>query len=349
MPSGRAEKPLWWLLGASVVLPLLVLAVGSIISYHQNFVDAHDRLERTLGTVTEHATKVFETFEITAVYVDQLIGDVSNDEIRLAEMRYHERLKRLTTTLPQLRDVFVIDLEGHPIVSGTIYPMNYTLDLSDREFYRFLKDNEKADSYLSNVIRSRAAERNLFLIARRRLFRGEKVPFRGVVTTAIAPEYFSDYYARLPAAQDYTVGLVRPMAPSWRGTRRCRKTITRLPANGPLVTAMQAGTSEFVTDVSPADNTERIFAFRRLPREGVYRAGGRLQVSHRDAVGRDDWLSPHLRISGNARTDRAVLVCLGADAGANPSLTRNCARKRRCARAPSMRCARRRRWRRSAG
>src|SRR5262249_28454179 len=71
--SGRAERPLWWLLGASIVLPLLVFAVGSSISYHQNFLDAEDRLERTLGTITEHATKVFETFEITAIYVDQLI------------------------------------------------------------------------------------------------------------------------------------------------------------------------------------------------------------------------------------------------------------------------------------
>ena len=58
---------------------------------------------------------------------------------------------------PQLRDVFVIDLEGHPIVSGTIYPMNYNLDLSDREFFRSLKNNDHADSYLSGVIKSRAA------------------------------------------------------------------------------------------------------------------------------------------------------------------------------------------------
>ena len=107
--TGRAERPLWWLLGASIVLPLLVLAIGSVISYRQSFIDAQDRLDRTLATVTEHATKVFETFEITAIYVDQLIGNVSNEEIRLAEVRYHERLKRLTTTLPQLRDVFVID------------------------------------------------------------------------------------------------------------------------------------------------------------------------------------------------------------------------------------------------
>jgi len=98
-------------LGASIVLPLIVLAIGSVISYRQNFIDAEDRLDRTLATVTEHAAKVFETFEITAIYVDQLIGNVSNEEIRLAESRYHERLKRLTTTLPQLRDVSVRALQ----------------------------------------------------------------------------------------------------------------------------------------------------------------------------------------------------------------------------------------------
>jgi two-component system, NtrC family, sensor kinase len=268
--TGRVERPLWWLLGASIVLPLLVLAVGSVISYHQTYIDAEDRLERTLATVTEHATKVFETFEITAIYVDQLIGNVSNEEIRLAELRYHERLRRLTNTLPQLRDVFVIDPEGHPIVSGTIYPMNFNLDLSDRDFYQALKNNERLDSHLSEVIRSRAADRSLFLIARRRLFRGEKVPFRGVVTTAIAPEYFSDYYARLPAAQNYTIGLVRQDGAILAWYPPLPDSITRLPANGPLVTAMRAGTEHLVSDVSPADNAERIFAYSRLPREGVY-------------------------------------------------------------------------------
>jgi two-component system, NtrC family, sensor kinase len=268
--SGRAERPLWWLLGASIVLPLLVLAVGSIISYHQTYADAEDRLERTLGTVTEHAIKVFETFEITAIYVDQLIGNISNEEIRLAEIRYHERLKRLTDTLPQLRDVFVIDLEGHPIVSGTIYPMNHNLDLSDRDFYQFLKNNEHAETYLSELIKSRAADRTLFLIARRRVFRGDKLPFRGVVTTAIAPEYFSDYYARLPAAQNYTVGLVRRDGAILAWYPPLPEGVTRLPADGALVGAIQQGTQHIVTDTSPGDNAERIFAFRPIPRQNVY-------------------------------------------------------------------------------
>ena len=268
--TSGAERPLRWLLGASIVLPLLVLAIGSVISYRQNYIDAQDRLDRTLATVTEHATKVFETFEITAIYVDQLIGNVSNEEIRLAELRYHERLKRLTTTLPQLRDVFVIDPEGRPIVSGTIYPMNYNIDLSDREFFQNLKNNDHLDNYLTAVIKSRAAERNLFAIARRRQFRGEKVPFRGVVTTAISPDYFSDYYAGLAQAQDYTIGLVRQDGAILAWYPALPDDITHLPASGPLVTAMHQGAKHTVTDVSPGDNAERIFAFRRLPRQDVF-------------------------------------------------------------------------------
>jgi two-component system, NtrC family, sensor kinase len=252
------------------VLPLLVLAVGSAISYHQSFVDAEDRLERTLGTVVEHATKVFETFEITSIYVDQLIGDVSNEEIRLAEARYHQRLKRLTDTLPQLRDIFIIDPEGHPIVSGTIYPFPHAVDLSDREFYQAIKASENASPYLSALIQSRAAERSLFLIARRRLFRGERMPFRGVVTTAVAPEYFSDYYARLPGAQNYSVGLVRKDGAILAWYPPLPASVRQLPRDGPLVTAMQDGSRRIVTDVSPGNDSEELFAFSRIPREAVY-------------------------------------------------------------------------------
>ncbi|MFZ0122796.1 MAG: ATP-binding protein, partial [Xanthobacteraceae bacterium] len=112
--------------------------------------------------------------------------------------------------------------------------------------------------------------RSLFLIARRRLFRGERMPFRGVVTTAIAPEYFSDYYARLPGAQNYTVGLVRKDGAILAWYPPLPASVRQLPPNGPLVTAMHEGSRRIVTDVSPGDDSEELFAFSRIPREGVY-------------------------------------------------------------------------------
>ncbi|MGA7611229.1 MAG: ATP-binding protein, partial [Xanthobacteraceae bacterium] len=151
-----------------------------------------------------------------------------------------------------------------------IYPFPHAIDLSDRDFYQAIKNNENASPYLSALIQSRAADRSLFLIARRRLFRGERMPFRGVVTTAIAPEYFSDYYARLPGAQNYTVGLVRKDGAILAWYPPLPASVRQLPPNGPLVTAMHEGSRRIVTDVSPGDDSEELFAFSRIPREGVY-------------------------------------------------------------------------------
>ena len=125
---GRAEWSLHWLLAASIVLPLAVLAVGSAISYRQHMAEAHDRLQRDLGTAYEHALKVFETFEISARYVDELFLYVSDAQLRAFEGDYHAQLRTLTDTLPQLADIWIIDRNAHPLVSGTIYPIPSQLD-----------------------------------------------------------------------------------------------------------------------------------------------------------------------------------------------------------------------------
>src|SRR5436309_11290561 len=75
---GRAEWALHWLLAAAIVLPLAVLAFGSTIAYRQHLAEARDRVQRDLGTAYEHALKVFETFEISSRYIDELFQFVSD-------------------------------------------------------------------------------------------------------------------------------------------------------------------------------------------------------------------------------------------------------------------------------
>ena len=203
--------------------------------------------------------------------------------------------------------------------------MNYNIDLSDREFFRYLKTNEHTDSYLTAVIKSRAAERSLFAIARRRQFRGEKMPFRGVVTTAISPDYFSDYYAGLAQAQDYTIGLVRQDGAILAWYPALPDDITQLPASGPLVTAIHQGTKHMVADVSPGDNAQRIFAFRRLPRQDVVVLVGASTAGIMRQWSEGMAYHLHLRCSGDAWPRSAVLVCGRAGA---PRISRLCAAAR---------------------
>ena len=56
-----------------------------MISYRQHLTEARDRLQRNLGTVYEHGLKVFETFEITSRYLDELLSDVTDEQIRADE------------------------------------------------------------------------------------------------------------------------------------------------------------------------------------------------------------------------------------------------------------------------
>src|SRR5437588_11485641 len=170
---GRAEWSMHWLLAATIVLPLAVLGVGSVISYRQHEAEARDRLQRDLGTAYEHALKVFETFEISARYVDELFLYVSDAQIRAFESDYHAQLRTLTDTLPQLADIWIIDRDGHPLVSGTVYPIPKQLDLSDRAYFRVHKNSEVHATYIDDVVTARAANQRgnprFFALSRKRL------------------------------------------------------------------------------------------------------------------------------------------------------------------------------------
>ncbi|MGZ6007496.1 MAG: hypothetical protein ACXWKS_08570, partial [Rhizomicrobium sp.] len=130
-----AERPMHWLLAAAIVLPVAVFVIGSAISYRAHQAEARDRLQRNLATVYEHALKVFETIDISARDVDELFLNASDAQIRGSEADYNARLRSLTEMLPQLADIWLIDADGHPLVSGTVFPIPRQLDLSDRAYF----------------------------------------------------------------------------------------------------------------------------------------------------------------------------------------------------------------------
>ncbi len=271
-----AERPLRLLLGASIVLPLALFALAAWLSYHQHFAEARRELQGKLGHVYEHALKVFETLELAAKYTDELFADVPDNAIAASEAGYHQRLRVLTDTLPQLRDIWLIGRDGHPVVSGTIYPMPRAIDLSDRDWFVFQKNAKEITTYISPVLQSRAADRRVIVISRRRNLPGSS-DFGGVATTAIAPDYFTDYYARLPAEPGSTVALVREDGVLLaRHPPQDAQRTERLPAGASFLAAVAASPDAGgYESVSPLDGAERIIAYRKLPRHPVYIIAGR--------------------------------------------------------------------------
>src|SRR5215210_7886397 len=102
---GRAEWSLHWLLAAAIALPITLFVITSAISYRQHQAEARDHLQRNLGTVYEHALKVFETIDVSARYVEELLVNISDEQIRGSEAELNGRLRALTDMLPQLADI----------------------------------------------------------------------------------------------------------------------------------------------------------------------------------------------------------------------------------------------------
>lgn len=268
----RTERSLRLLLLASIVFPLIVFIIGSSLAYREHFSDAVDRLERTLGHVHEHAVKVFESLNVASAYVDEVISGVTNEEIAANEQKYHLRLQRLARMLPELRDLWVIDANGYPVVAATLFPVDHRIDVSDRPFFSEIKAR-KAETFISTVLQSRAANRSVVVISKRRPPADNPLGFDGVTTVALAPEYFSNYYASLPGNQpDNTIGLLRKDGAviAWFPSGRANQIS---PASA-LAMAIQKHERGVVTSTSPVDHVERIFAFRKLPGNDVYVLAG---------------------------------------------------------------------------
>jgi len=266
--AAGAQWPVRLLIAASLVLPLAIFAIASWISYRAHFAEAEDRLQRTVATLQEHAIKVFETFEISERYMEELFNDVGDADIRRNESDYSRRIRNFIKTLPQLRDLWVIDANGHPLVSGTVHPMPATLDLSDRDYFRAHKSGN-VDTYISGVMNGRAANANFFAITRKRLTPSGR--FDGVYLVSIAPEYFTRYYSSFPASDFNVAGMVRADGAILARYPLVQSGATRLPPVTPLMSALGAHPEAgLVTGTSYYDRAERMIAYRKLPNHDVY-------------------------------------------------------------------------------
>ncbi|MGV3634965.1 MAG: ATP-binding protein [Pseudorhodoplanes sp.] len=265
-----ALRPLRILVAASIILPIAIFVFAAWVSYHQHLAEARDRVQRNLNTVYEHALKVFETFELSARYLDELLADTTEADIRKREADFNARLKSITDTLPQLRDLWVISASGVPLVSGTVYPMP-KIDLSDRDYFRVHKTDSGAGTYVSEVLKARAADTTFFTLSRR--IRGPNNSFGGVTTVSIAPEYFTRFYEKLPPPGVFA--LIRDDGAILARYPDLSQRLQRLAPDSTVMRSIKLHPQEgFVTGTSTFDGHTRLFAYRKMPRYNIYVVSG---------------------------------------------------------------------------
>jgi signal transduction histidine kinase len=271
-PASDATRLLRILLIGSILVPLAVLAGGGYLAWKSTRERASADLMRRVAIAEEHAIKVLDTHQLVAARVNDLLGNLTDQAILIEQRVLHEQLKQEIKNLPQVQTVLVIGRDGHPLVSANVYPVDRSIDLSDRAHFRALRDG--ADPYYVSVIEVGRldSERHFFLARRKESEPGGN--FDGVITVSVSPQYFQDFYTKLVSGSpDFAAGLVRSDGAS----------LVRYPGLAPgdargeglLHAVAENPQSGIFRARSGADGIDRVAAYDKLEHYPIYATVGR--------------------------------------------------------------------------
>jgi two-component system, NtrC family, sensor kinase len=261
------------LLAASLLLPLALFIYASSLSYRNTFKIADERIDRSLEILHEHALKVFQSVEFTAVAAEDMIRSMSDAEIKRNEQDLHLRLKKLDDALEVVDSIWVIGRTGEALVTSYAYPLPVDLNVADRDYFQVHLAND-VGSYVGEILMPRLGDGQPFfsLSRRRRSLNGE---FNGVIETSVLPEDFQNFYARMSSSgTDYYALIrsdgfflarypVRGEIPDRLGERAAlRQAIVSSPETGKY------------TVVAQLDGIERRIGYRKLVGYPVYLLAG---------------------------------------------------------------------------
>lgn len=194
-----AERGLQGLLVLSVVLPFLLYGLLGWTSWQSTKSEAAQRLDRIARAAQEHAARVLDTNEMLVGRVLDLVGPLSDEEIRLREGELHRRMVEMTVDLPQLQSLWVFDAQGKPLVTNRFHPAPAsTGDITDKDWFAWHRDGGQG-LYVSQPSIGRYTGEPYFDTSRRRS--AADGGFAGVVDASLKPGYFTGFYADLAQAE----------------------------------------------------------------------------------------------------------------------------------------------------
>jgi two-component system NtrC family sensor kinase len=259
---------------ASLVLPAILFAFAAWVSY-RNFEQVSDeRIGRELDILHEHALKVFQTVDRTFAEINEVLRDMSDDDIRSHQAALHERLKRIVDSMPQLQGIAIIDRNGHPLVSSNLQSVPNGVDFSDRDYFKVLKERD-VGTYVSavHVPRMQGIGTYFFALAHRRP--ADDGQFDGIVSIAVLPSYFESFYARMGGSSGSYFGMARADGGFLARYPVPKDRLAKLDPRSELREGIARGLDRNIYSVSSQlDGIDRRIGYRKLSGYPVYVLAG---------------------------------------------------------------------------
>ena len=276
MSSARetAIRLLLLMMIASVVLPAALLAYASWASYRDIHAVADERIGHSLDVMQEQALKVFQTIDRTFAEVNEIVRGMSDADIRADEPRLHQRLAGIVATMPQLHAIVLVGRDGRPLAASSLASVPDDVSFADRDYFQAQIDQDPG-TYVSDMRAPRlpGIGADFFDLSRR--LESPDGRFNGVISVAVRPRYFEEFYALIGQTRGSFHALVRFDGAYLARYPASRDRSRRLGAASKLRIAIAHGVKHgLLTTESQIDGVSRRVGFRKLPGYPVYALAG---------------------------------------------------------------------------
>ncbi|MGB8394723.1 MAG: ATP-binding protein [Pseudolabrys sp.] len=260
------------MLVASIVIPVAIFSYAGWINYQNALTRADEELAGSLNILSQHASGIFQSVDLTFAAVDAIVGDLTDEQIKASDQALHQQLGKLEKSVKAIDAILVADRNGHTIVSSAVFPIPTGPDVADRDYFQAQVERD-AGTYVSAASRSRVRQENFFGVSRRRSVRDGQ--FNGIIMISITPKVFAEFYRQLAGdtAASFTLsksdGAILARYPMPAGD------VTHFrPDSGFMLSVVDHPEGGFVTTSYSVDDLQRRFAYLKLGYADLYLSDG---------------------------------------------------------------------------
>jgi two-component system, NtrC family, sensor kinase len=260
------------MLVASIVIPVALFSCASWINYQNAVTRADEQLAASLNILSQHASGIFQSVDLTFTAVDAILGDLTDEQIKASDQTLHQQLGKLEKSVKAIDAILVADRNGRTIVSSVVFPISAGLDIADRDYFQSHMERD-AGTYVGAASRSRVRQETFFGISRRRPLRDGQ--FNGIIMISVTPKVFSEFYRQLGSdtTASFTLsksdGAIIARFPMPAGDATHFR-----PDSGFMLSVVDHPEGGFVTTSYSVDDVQRRFAYLKLGYADLYVSDG---------------------------------------------------------------------------
>jgi diguanylate cyclase (GGDEF)-like protein/PAS domain S-box-containing protein len=208
--SPRRRNPILWLVICGILL-IAAIAIGTammITNFRDHALESSKReLENTVLLLARHFDQQLDDAEVPLIELIEQIhqaGIASSDDFkrRMSTPEMHLQLAESVSRVSKIAGINIYDADGTLINSSEVSVVP-KLTIADRSYFKALKFNPEVAQPQIELVHSRFSGKWKTLITRK--VSGPDGAFLGVVSRAISPEKFEEFFSAVALGKDAAI------------------------------------------------------------------------------------------------------------------------------------------------